>query len=130
MSVKWLIRRTVLALHEASIGEHGGLSGIRDAGMLDSALMRPVNRQAYEPGGTLSALAASYAFGLARNHPFADGNKRIALLAMLTFLEINGWEFDASREETLTMFLALAAGEVDENQLATWIENNIVPVTP
>ena len=117
---EWLLRESVLAMHERQLAEHGGGEGIRDAGLLDSALQRPLDKFAYgEPD--LFDLAAAYAFGIARNHPFTDGNKRTALVACRTFLLINGYELAATREEKYETFLALAAGALDEDGLAAWL---------
>ena len=117
---QWLLRESVLAMHERQLAEHGGGEGIRDSGLLDSALQRPRDNFAYgEPDQ--SDLAAAYAFGIARNHPFVDGNKRTALVSCRTFLLINGYELAATREEKYEIFLALAAGELDEVKLAAWL---------
>jgi death on curing protein len=120
---KWLLRESVLAMHERQLSEHGGGEGIRDAGLLDSALQRPLNKFAYgEPD--LCDLAAAYAYGLARNHPFVDGNKRTALVACRTFLLVNGYGLVATREEKYKAFLALAAGELEEDALAAWLREH------
>lgn len=124
MAPRWLTRAMVVALHDESIALFGGMPGIRDEGLLDSAIARPRNRDAYEPGVSLTRLAAAYGFGLARNHPFADGNKRIAVLAVAVFLALNGRHFDPDEAEEVRAILALAAGELDEDALARWIEEN------
>ena len=117
---KWLPPGAVLAMHDRQLAEHGGGEGIRDAGLLESALQRPVNKLAYgEPD--LFALAAAYAYGIARNHPFVDGNKRTALVASLTFLKLNGLRMTSTQAENVVVFLALAAGELDEDELAAWL---------
>ena len=117
---KWLLRETVLAMHNRQLAEHGGGEGLRDAGLLDSALQRPRNKHAYgEPD--LFALAAAYAYGIARNHPFVDGNKRTALVASLTFMELNGLRSTSTQAENVAVFLALAAGELEEDALADWL---------
>ena len=122
---KWLLRESVLAMHERQLAEHGGGEGIRDAGMLDSALRRPVNKFAYgEPD--LCDLAAAYAYGIARNHPFVDGNKRTALVSSLTFQALNGLRTTSSQAENVVIFLALAAGELDEDALAAWLRAHAV----
>lgn len=108
-----------------SIREHGGLHGLREENLLDSALAKPQNLWAYTPGVDIARLAASYAFGIARNHPFQDGNKRTALLVMFTFLGLNGKQFSAPEPETVKMFLLLAAGELTEEALAEWVRGNI-----
>ena len=124
MEPRWLTRAMVVALHDESIALFGGMPGIRDEGLLDSAIARPRNRHAYEPAVGLTRLAAAYGFGLARNHPFADGNKRIAVLAVAVFLSLNGCRFDPDEADEVRAILALAAGELDEEALARWIEEN------
>jgi death-on-curing protein len=119
----WLTRQIIIAIHDEQLAIHGGASGLRDEGMLESALDRPRNRWAYE-GAALAELAAAYAFGIARNHPFVDGNKRTALLALYTFLGVNGFDFVVAEAEAATMILALAAGDVDEEGLTRWIRDN------
>lgn len=120
---RWVLREIVLALQDRLLSEFGGASGIRDAGMLDSALHRPENRYSYEKPNTFE-LAASYAFGLVKNHPFVDGNKRIGFAAASVFLQINGYSFHASEAEAVIQTLALAAGELDEAGYAKWLEAN------
>ena len=122
----WLLEETVRAVHSRQISEHGGKPGIRDEGLLLSALARPQNLAAYgDPPPDLPALAASYAFGIARNHPFIDGNKRVALVAARTFLLVNGADFVATQEEKYTTFLRLAEGRLTEQELAGWIRGRI-----
>jgi death-on-curing protein len=123
---EWLTADLVLAIHDEQLREFGGPAGIRDMGALESALGRARNRWAYE-GGDLPRLAAAYGFGIARNHPFVDGNKRAALLAIITFLGLNDVEFTASEAEAVVMIRDLAAGVIDENVLARWIADNISP---
>ena len=119
----WLPVDLVQDIHSEQLALYGGPEGLRDAGLLESALMRPVNRFAY--GETdLAALAAAYAFGIARNHPFIDGNKRVAFLAMMTFLRLNGIRFAPSEAVAAAAILALAAGEVEEEGLTRWIRDN------
>jgi death-on-curing protein len=113
----------VVAIHDEQLAIHGGLSGIRDTGMLESALDRPRNKWAYE-SAELPELAAAYAFAIARNHPFVDGNKRTSLLALYTFLGINDVDFVVPEAMAAAMILALAAGEVTEENLARWIRDN------
>lgn len=133
MSWRFFDQRVLLVLHDESLAEHGGASGIRDAALLDSALARPANLMAY---GTpdAAALAASYAFGLARNHPFVDGNKRAAFLAVGLFLHLNGWRLRARQADATASILALAAGELDEAAFAAWlrghVEKRYTPPTP
>jgi death on curing protein len=120
---QWLLRETVLALQERLLAEFGGLPGLRDAGLLDSALARPQQRFAYgQPN--LFDLAAAYAFGLVRNHPFLDGNKRIGFTAAILFLELNGWRFTASEAEAVLKTLALAARELGEADYAAWMQEH------
>jgi death-on-curing protein len=115
----WIALSTVLAVHDEQLAEHGGHAGLRDAALLESALARPRNSYAYGER-SLPALAASLAFGIARNHPFVDGNKRTSLVVSELFLELNDLELVASDEECIVTFLALAAGERTEEQLASW----------
>ncbi|MFQ5953727.1 MAG: type II toxin-antitoxin system death-on-curing family toxin [Kiloniellales bacterium] len=120
----WLTETLVMALHEELIARFGGHGGVRDRGLLQSALARPRNLLAYgEP--ILERLAASYAFGLARNHPFVDGNKRVALAAIDVFLQLNGRELVAPEAEAVVVMRELAAGKIDEAALAAWIEANV-----
>jgi death-on-curing protein len=116
----WLTRQMIVAIHDEQLAIHGGASGLRDEGMLESALDRPRNRWAYER----AELAAAYAFGIARNHPFVDGNKRTSLLALYTFLGVNGIDFVVAEADAAAMILALAAGEVSEESLVRWIRDN------
>ena len=125
--MRWLDRRAVLLLHDESIALFGGASGLRDAGLLDSALGRAPNRLAYKPTATLPELAAAYAYGLAQNDPFVDGNKRSAFMALGLFLHVNGYELTASQVEAIHVMLALAAGDIDEAELAQWIHLHCRP---
>lgn len=119
----WLFPELVVAFHDEQLRVFGGPAGIRDAGMLESALDRPRNKWTY--GETdLAALAAAYAFGIAKNHPFVDGNKRAALLSIVTFLGLNGIDFVADNAEAVVIIQGLAAGEIDEGGLARWIRDN------
>jgi death-on-curing protein len=119
----WLTRQIIVAIHDEQLTIHGGGSGLRDQGMLESALDRPKNKWSYEQA-ELAELAAAYAFGIARNHQFIDGNKRTSLLALYTFLGVNGIDFVVPEAEAAAMILALAAGEVDEAGLTRWIRDN------
>lgn len=119
----WLTRQIIEAIHDEQLAIHGGAGGLRDEGMLESALDRPRNKWSYE-SAELPELAASYAFGIARNHPFIDGNKRTSLLALYTFLGINGIDFVVLEADAAAMILALAAGEVSEESLTRWIRDN------
>ena len=123
----WLLMDAVISVHGTLVAETGGAAGVRDRGLLESALARPLNRFAYEDESTISDLAASYAYGLACNHPFIDGNKRIAITSIAMFLDDNGYRFVPEKMDALKMFLALAAGEVEEGVLARWIERNSDP---
>ncbi len=120
---EWLSVPLVIAVHDEQLAIHGGSSGLRDAALLESALGRPQNKWAYEKA-ELPDLAAAYGFGVARNHPFVDGNKRTALLAIYTFLGINGVDFIVPEAEAAAMILSLAAGEVSEESLARWIRDS------
>jgi len=121
----WIQKRVVLVYHDEQLAEHGGVPGIRHEGLLESALARPRNLAAYSTKRpTLFELAAAYAYGLARNHPFIDGNKRTALLVALTFLEVNGIRFHAEQDDAYLTFEALAAGRISEKELATWLSRN------
>jgi len=125
MPIDWIAYNSVLAMHKRQIAEHGGTDGLRDEGLLLSALARPENLEAYGEKVDLAALAASYAFGIAKNHPFLDGNKRTALVVAVTFLNLNEYDFDASSKETYTMFLGLAEGSISEDDLAVWFRNQL-----
>jgi death-on-curing protein len=120
---EWLTAEIVVAIHDEQLTIHGGSAGLRDATLLESALGRPRNKWAYENAG-LAELAASYGFGIARNHPFVDGNKRTTLLAIYTFLGLNGIDFIVAESEAAAIVFSLAAGEVSEESLARWIRDN------
>ncbi len=120
---EWVLQDTVVAVHQMLLAEHGGLSGIRDETLLDSALTRPQQRFAYGDSFSIFELAASYSYGLAKNHPFVDGNKRVALTVAAIFLELNGYSLDAPEAETVVIFKQLAAGNLSENDLAHWFED-------
>ena len=119
----WLSSQMIVAIHDEQLATYGGAAGLRDEGMLESALDRPRNKWTSKQA-ELAELAAAYAFGIARNHPFVDGNKRTALLALYTFLGVNGVEFDVPEAEAASIILSLAAGEVSEESLARWIRDN------
>lgn len=125
MTIEWVAVNTVFAMHKRQIAEHGGTDGMRDEGLLLSALARPENLEAYGESVDLAALAASYAFGITKNHPFLDGNKRTALVVAVTFLNLNGHDFEAPAQDTYTMFLQLAEGSVSEEELAAWFRNHL-----
>ena len=120
----WIDARAIVAIHDEQLAEHGGAAGTRDQGLLASALSRPINLAAYEKPDA-AALAASYAVGLAKNHPFVDGNKRTAIVALELFLALNGFELNASDVDCVLTMLAVASGEMDETMLADWIRHNI-----
>lgn len=120
---RWLLYEAVLAMHAHQLAEHGGREGIRDTGILDSALQRPMNKHLYGVSDVFD-LAAAYAYGIARNHPFVDGNKRTAFVAGRTFLLINGYTLTAPPKQRYEIFMALAAGELEEDKLATWYRDN------
>lgn len=125
----WLERPVVLAVHGAQLAEHGGAGGVRDVGLLESALARPLNLAAYgEPDA--ADLAAAYGFGIAANHPFVDGNKRTAFVAVELFLAINGYVLNATDTDCIVTMLALAAGDIDEGEFARWIRDHTETRTP
>lgn len=119
----WIERSVILAAHDEQLVEHGGSPGIRDAGLLDSALARPLNRAAYGKPDA-AELAAAYAYGLVRNHPFVDGNKRTAFIALELFLALNGHEFVADDADCAMCVLALAAGTMKEAAFAEWVRRH------
>jgi len=123
MTWRWLSKAGVVAMHEEQLAEHGGSSGLRDEGLLESALARPQNLAAYgEP--TVFEVAAAYAFGIARDHPFVDGNKRTCLVAAYAFLRLNGKRLRAPEPDAVATILRLAAGELSEVELADWLTMN------
>jgi death-on-curing protein len=131
MSVDIVLLDTALvcAIHDRQIAEFGGLEGVRDRALLESALARPQQLLAYgDPAPDLADLAASLAFGLARNHPFADGNKRTALVTYRTFLRLNGFDLHATPEEKFVTMLALAVGRLPEREFAAWLRTRLLPV--
>jgi death on curing protein len=120
----WVTQAVAIAAHAEQIAEHGGGEGVRDINLLESAMMRPQNLISYgQPDA--AELAAAYAFGIARNHPFVDGNKRTAAVVSETFLAINGYEMNVTDAELVVVFLALAAGELPEDELALWFREHI-----
>jgi death-on-curing protein len=120
----WLEREDCLAIHEMMLSQHGGLAGVRDEGLLASALARPQNRLAYRSSSSLPVLAASYAAGIVLNHPFRDGNKRTAFLVAVTFLELNRMVFIATEESVVERTLGLASGGIKEPKYATWLKSH------
>ena len=123
--MKWLRTDAVLAMHRRQLAEHGGGDGVRDIGLLGSALARPQNIAAYEPDADIARLAAAYAFGIAKDHPFVDGNKRTSLVACRTFLILNGYQLNAAPAEKYLTFLSLAEGTLSEDELAQWLRARI-----
>lgn len=124
----WLEKELLLAIHDRQVAEHGGTSGVRDESLLESALARPQQMYAYgDPSPDLASLAATLAYGLARNHPFVDGNKRTAHVAYRTFLALNGTDFSASDEEKYLAMLAVAEGKWTVEQFAAWLRPRIRP---
>lgn len=125
--ITWISRALALALHDRQLAEHGGQPGVRDESLLDSALARPQQLHAYgDPPPDIAALAASLAFGLARNHPFLDGNKRTAHVCYRVFLRLNGADLSAGDEEKYVIMLGLASGSVSEEAFAEWLRDHVV----
>ncbi len=121
----WLSRQLILAVHDEQLAEHGGAIGVRDEGLLDSALARPLNRAGYgEPD--IAELGALYGIAIARNHPFVDGNKRTAYVALESFLLLNGCRFPVSDAEAVVVMLAMASGEIDDAEFIDWVRANTV----
>ena len=126
MTWRWIDKGALILLHDESLAEHGGRAGLRDEGLLDSALNKPLNLLAYgEPD--FADLAASYASGLAKNHPFVDGNKRAAFLAVGMFLYLNGYRLQTSQADATLTVLGLAAGEISEGEFANWLRRCAIP---
>jgi death-on-curing protein len=123
---RWLTRTVILAIHADQIRSHGGSAGLRDPGLLDSALSRPRNRLHYKPESDLFDLAAAYGFGLATNHPTIDGNKRIAFQAMYVFLGLNRFTIDAPEEAAVAIMMGVASGNIDESDLTSWLRGSCV----
>ena len=123
----WISEELVIAVHARQIAEHGGSAGIRDKSLLQSALARPQQLYAYgDPSPDIAALAASLAYGVAKNHPFVDGNKRTAAVLCELFIMVNGMSLEASDQEMLSVFLALAGGSLNEEELANWIRSRLI----
>ena len=119
---RWIDREALILLHAESLAEHGGLEGLRDEGLLDSALARPLNIHAYEEVADGARLGAAYGVGIAKNHPFADGNKRAAFLSVGLFVGLNGQRIVADKTDAIRVMLAVAAGELSESEFAEWIK--------
>jgi death-on-curing protein len=126
---RWLSKGAILAIHETLLAEHGGAAGIRDEGLLDAALASPKNHHAYERSDVFH-LAAIYASALTRNHPFSDGNKRVALTAAGVFLELNGYRLDASEQEAVAATVGLSARALDEVAFAAWLRETCTKLSP
>ncbi|MFA6309862.1 MAG: type II toxin-antitoxin system death-on-curing family toxin [Sterolibacterium sp.] len=126
MNWRWVDKQALLLLHGESLAEHGGAAGMRDPGLLDSALARAPNLAAYG-APDVAALAATYGFGIARNHPFVDGNKRAAFLSVGLFLALNGYRLAATQADATVVMLALAAGDLDEAEFAGWLRAHLKP---
>ena len=127
---KWISVDLAVAIHRRQLAEHGGADGVRDMGLLESAIARPRDMFAYtDPTPSIQALAASYAFGIARNHAFIDGNKRTAYVVCRLFLQKNEWDMSAPLEQRYVMFLGLAAGDISEAELAAWLTNHTQPIS-
>ncbi|WP_298726294.1 type II toxin-antitoxin system death-on-curing family toxin [uncultured Ferrovibrio sp.] len=126
MDWAWIDAAVIMAVHDTQLAEHGGSSGLRDAGLLESALARPINLAAYGTPDAAS-LAAAYGYGIARNHPFVDGNKRSAFVAAKLFLRLNGWDFVADEVEHISIMLRLAEGSLSEEDFAAWIRAHLQP---
>ena len=124
---KWLRKEMVLGLHAMAVAKFGGSPGLRDEGLLESALDRPRNLFAYGDAPSVFELAAAYCSGIVKNHPFIDGNKRAGDLAVRAFLRLNGYLYEPEEAEEVVMIVALAAGEIDEDALAAWIAQNAAP---
>ena len=122
--IRWLSSRIVTAIHRELIQEHGGTHGIRDASQLDSALARPLNRQAYGVSDDVHQLAAAYGYGLCRNHPFVDGNKRFAFMTIYVFLRLNGMVLTAAEVDAVSAMESLARGSMTEDELTGWVRQN------
>lgn len=121
----WLSRQLILAVHDEQLAEHGGALGVRDEGLLDSALARPLNRAGYG-NPDIAELGALYGIAIARNHPFVDGNKRTAYVALESFLLLNGCRFPVSDAEAVVVMLAMASGEIDDAEFIDWVRANTV----
>jgi len=122
---EWISEQDAMAIHERQLAEHGGGIGVRDMGVLQSALARPLNAYHCNQAVSLSKLAACYGFGIAKNHAFVDGNKRTAYVVMRTFLLVNGFTLDATKEEKYLTIYAVAEGSLTEEQLADWLESKL-----
>ncbi|MBM9500512.1 type II toxin-antitoxin system death-on-curing family toxin [Leptospira sp. 201903071] len=123
---KWISKKIAEAIHLDQIKQHGGLYGIRDVGLLESALDRPKNKWSYDKKATIFELAASLGLGVAKNHPFLDGNKRISFQLMYVFLGLNGYKIEVAEEEVVSIMLRVADGSLNENTLSVWLKDSSV----
>lgn len=124
----WINHEVVTAIHQRQIAEHGGIDGIRDKALLESALSKPLNRYSYDnPPPSIAQMAASYAYGIIKNHPFIDGNKRTSFVICMLFLQLNGLKCNAAKEDTYKVFISLASGGISEEEFAAWIAANSQP---
>ncbi len=124
---KWLNKKVAEAIHLDQIKQHGGSFGIRDEGLLESALDRPKNSWHYQPNSSIFELASLLGIGIAKNHPFIDGNKRTSFLLMYVFLAMNGFKIDTSENEVVRVMIKVADGSINETELANWLEKNSIP---
>lgn len=124
----WVTRRIVDVLHQEQIDEHGGSFGVRDDGLIESALARPQQKWRYDPEADVFGLAAAYAYGLAKNHGYIDGNKRVSFVTTYVFLGLNGFDFDAAEPEVVEIMIDLASGGVTEDEFAQWLRTRCVPI--
>ena len=125
MNYEWLETEAIIILHDEQLAEHGGSEGLRDRGLLESAVARARNLAAYEESPDIAVLAAAYAYGIARNHPFVDGNKRAAWLSAATFLELNGFQIEVGQAEVVVVMEDLAKGELTEQDFAAWLREQL-----
>ncbi|NOY72322.1 MAG: type II toxin-antitoxin system death-on-curing family toxin [Gammaproteobacteria bacterium] len=124
----WVVKQLVISAHKMLLSEYGGSSGLRDRALLDSAIARPQQRFSYEPESSIFELATSYSYGLAKNHAFVDGNKRIAFTVAAVFLEINGSHFNAPESEVVVIFENLASNNITENEITDWFKASSVSI--
>ena len=124
----WVASAVVMTIHTMQINEHGGRSGVRDLGLLESALAHPRHLHTYGKNADICALASAYAFSLSQNHPFIDGNKGIALVVMVLFLQLNGFALSVNMTDRYTTIMRLATREMDEEELADWLRENTVAI--
>jgi death on curing protein len=127
---RWVSRAVVLAIHDEQLAEHGGASGLRDEGLLDAALARPLTVFHYDQNAGMAHLAAAYALGLAKNHPFMDGNKRLSLTVTETFLLLNGHQLVADDADCLHVWLGMASGTLSDEEFTGWLQAHVEPVAP